>query len=42
MKVMLAGYEGCGKSNIMNRYVDDTFTEQYIATIGVDFKTKTI
>ena len=38
----IVGDSRVGKSNLVLRYADDTYTEQYISTIGVDFKIKTI
>ena len=40
IKVLLVGAEGCGKSTMLERYVDSKFTAAYIPTIGVDFKIK--
>ena len=42
LKLLLIGDSGSGKSSILQRYSDDVFTEQFIATVGVDFKVKTI
>ena len=37
----MIGPSGSGKSSILMRYADDQFTDNFIATIGVDFKIKT-
>ena len=42
MKVVLLGNASVGKSSLMVRFADDEFKETYIATIGVDFRFKTI
>ena len=39
-KVIIIGDSGTGKSSIMLRTCDDTFSESYLPTIGVDFKIK--
>ncbi|KAJ5066423.1 ras-related protein rab-7a [Anaeramoeba ignava] len=39
-KVILLGDAGVGKTSLMNTYVNQTFSEQYKATIGADFLTK--
>ena len=41
-KVLLIGDSGVGKSCILLRFADETYTESHISTIGVDFKIKTI
>ncbi|KAL6069777.1 GTP-binding protein YPTM2 [Balamuthia mandrillaris] len=41
-KLLLIGDSGVGKSCLLLRFADDTYTQSYISTIGVDFKIKTI
>jgi hypothetical protein len=38
VKILLIGDSGCGKSCLLLRFADDTFSDNYISTIGVDFK----
>lgn len=40
--MVLIGDSGVGKSCILLRFADDTFSESYISTIGVDFRFKTL
>jgi len=39
-KLVLVGEGGVGKSSLVLRYVDDTFLEEDVGTIGADFKIK--
>ena len=41
-KVLLLGNSDVGKSSLLIRYVDQTWTEAFVPTIGVDFKVKTL
>ena len=39
-KLVIIGNSGVGKSCLLLRFADDTFTENYYSTIGVDFRFK--
>ena len=41
-KILLIGDSGTGKSSILCRFCDGFFSDNFISTIGVDFKIKTI
>jgi Ras-related protein Rab-1A len=40
-KIILTGDSGTGKTAIFRRFIDDNYSENYVSTIGVDFKVKT-
>ena len=42
LNIELIGDCGVGKSCLLLKYIDDTYTESYISTIGYDFKSKII
>jgi Ras-related protein Rab-1A len=42
LKDLLVGESGVGKSCLLLRYTDETFSNTFISTIGVDFKMKKI
>lgn len=42
VKLLLIGDSGVGKSAILMRFADDSFTQSFITTIGIDFKIRTI
>merc|ERR1712146_364498 len=42
IKLLLIGDSGVGKSCLLCRYSDDTFNSNFITTIGIDFKIRTI
>lgn len=41
-KVIIIGDSGIGKTVLITRFCQSTFKESYVATIGVDFKIKTM
>lgn len=40
LKAVLVGNSGVGKTSYLTRFADDEFDENYLPTIGVDFKFK--
>ncbi|EKE42151.1 hypothetical protein ENUP19_0047G0182 [Entamoeba nuttalli] len=42
IKVLLLGESSVGKTSITQRYVDNTFEDIYLSSVGVDFKFKEI
>ena len=41
-KILIIGDSGVGKTSMLLKYVDDYFPDTHIATIGVEYKTKTV
>lgn len=41
-KILLVGDSGVGKSSLLVRFSDHTYSEHYISTIGVDFKIRNL
>jgi Ras-related protein Rab-8A len=42
IKLLLIGDSGVGKSCLLLRFSDDSFTTSFITTIGIDFKIRTV
>lgn len=41
-KIVFLGDQGVGKTSLITRFMYDTFDDQYAATIGIDFLSKTM
>eukprot|EP01016_Furgasonia_blochmanni_P048239 TRINITY_DN7158_c0_g1_i6.p1 TRINITY_DN7158_c0_g1~~TRINITY_DN7158_c0_g1_i6.p1 ORF type:complete len:283 (-),score=46.93 TRINITY_DN7158_c0_g1_i6:128-976(-) len=41
-KLVIVGNSGVGKSSLLLRFADDSFSETYLTTIGVDFRFRTL
>lgn len=42
IKLLMVGDNSAGKSTLLLRFTDDTYTQSYISTIGVDFRIRTM
>lgn len=42
LKVIVIGDSGVGKTNLITRFSENAFKDTYVATIGVDFKVKSL
>ena len=41
-KIIILGNSGVGKTSIILKFTDNKFCNSYTATLGVDFKSKTL
>jgi Ras-related protein Rab-1A len=41
-KLVIIGNSSVGKSSLLLRFADDSFSDSYLTTIGVDFRFRTI
>ncbi|KAF5891440.1 glycogenin-1-like isoform X2, partial [Clarias magur] len=41
-KILIIGNSSVGKTSFLFRYADDSFTPEFVSTVGIDFKVKTI
>ena len=41
-KIVVIGDTGVGKSSLLNRFCDDSYCQNHIPTIGIDFKIRTV
>eukprot|EP00002_Diphylleia_rotans_P027354 TRINITY_DN5481_c0_g1_i2.p1 TRINITY_DN5481_c0_g1~~TRINITY_DN5481_c0_g1_i2.p1 ORF type:complete len:111 (+),score=18.16 TRINITY_DN5481_c0_g1_i2:82-414(+) len=42
IKLLLIGDSGVGKSSLLMRFCEDTFSPNFITTIGIDFKIRNV
>eukprot|EP01103_Thecamoeba_quadrilineata_P008322 TRINITY_DN1808_c0_g1_i1.p1 TRINITY_DN1808_c0_g1~~TRINITY_DN1808_c0_g1_i1.p1 ORF type:complete len:198 (+),score=25.40 TRINITY_DN1808_c0_g1_i1:57-650(+) len=42
LKLLMVGDSDVGKSSLLNRFTDDSSSDQYVSTIGIDFKIKSV
>ena len=41
-KVLIVGNSGAGKTAFLVRYCEETFNPSFVATVGIDFKVKSL
>lgn len=41
-KIVITGNSAVGKSSLLLRFTDDDFNERHLATVGVDFRFRTL
>lgn len=41
-KILIIGESSVGKTSLLFRYADDSFTSAFVSTVGIDFKVKTL
>lgn len=41
-KLLIIGDSGVGKTSLLLRFIEDSFTSNHLTTIGIDFKTKMV
>ncbi len=41
-KLLIIGNSSVGKTCLLFRYADDSFTSAFVSTVGIDFKVKTV
>ncbi|XP_061403100.1 ras-related protein Rab-3D-like [Lethenteron reissneri] len=41
-KLLIIGNSGVGKTSLLFRYAEDSFTAAFVSTVGIDFKVKTL
>lgn len=41
-KLLIIGNSSVGKTSFLFRYADDSFTQAFVSTVGIDFKVKTV
>eukprot|EP01135_Chromosphaera_perkinsii_P007894 Nk52_evm1s1038 gene=Nk52_evmTU1s1038 len=42
VKLLLLGSQGCGKTQLVNRYINDNFNETYLVTLGADLNAQQV